>query len=661
MKRIAVDIESRDELLKQLGPGLGIRKNACATGISFAIEDGPKHYLPIRHDGGDNLPLDGVLSYMKAQAGDFTGELVGANFGYDMQGLAAEGIVFKRARSIKDVLIAAPLINELEMKYSLDAVLTRAGLEGKSEDILKAAALDYGIDPKSEMWRLPARFVGLYAEDDAAKLLPLLRIQEREIDEQDLGDVFTLESKLLPILTRMRIRGVRIDEQQLDRVEAWALAQETEMLRRIHHMTNVRVPVGDVWKADTLAPALLSLGVKLHQDAKGRYLLDQEKLASVDHDVARCMERARKVNKLRTTFAASVREHMVNGRIHPSFNQLRKTKEEEGEGGKEAGAAYGRLSGDHPNIQQQPARDDFAIIWRMIYLPEEGQQWSAPDYSQQEPRMAVHYACKALKLIGRAAWESAIDARDQYRNDPTTDNHQMMANMIAGREATSKERKAAKIIYLGLSYGMGGAKMCRGIGLPTMMAVRGPWRSEFAGRVFNVDSPEGRACLMMGERRYEAAGPEGQAIIDEFDRRVPYVRAMAKACEKRAKSVGYITTLSGRRCRFPVAADGNYEWAHKAFNRLLQGSSADQTKQAMVSLDEAGFGDCLMIQVHDEVPMSVTGREQGEGAADVMRHCTPLEVPSKVDVEIGKTWGHSMLSEGDKDPATNLARELGMV
>lgn len=669
VKRIAVDVESRDETLRQLGPGLGIRKNAYVTGISFAIEDGPKAYLPIRHDGGDNLPLEGVLSYMRAQARDFDGEIVGANLGYDIQGLASDGIWFNKAKGFKDVLLAAPLINELELKYSLDAVLTRAGLEGKTEELLRAAAVDYGINPKSDMWRLPARFVGPYAEDDSAKLHPLLRLQEREIEAQELEGVFDLENRLLPILTRMRIRGVRIDERQLDRVEAWALAQEAEMLRRIKTMTNVRIPIGDIMNASIVAPALLSLGVKLHANAKGQYSIDQEKLATIDHEVARCIERARKVNKLRTTFAASVRSHMVNGRLHVSFNQLRKTKEEDGDEGSEAGAAYGRLSSEHVNIQQQPARDDFAIIWRMIYLPEEGQQWASPDYSQQEPRMAVHYACKAGRardakgrpIISREAYESALDARNKYRDDPSTDNHQMMANMIAGREATGKERKAAKIIYLGLSYGMGGAKMCRGIGLPTMMAVRGPWRSEFAGRVFNVDSPEGRACLAMGERRYEAAGPEGQAIIDEFDRRVPYVRAMAKACEQRAKAVGYITTLSGRRCRFPTGTDGNYEWAHKAFNRLLQGSSADQTKTAMVELDAAGFGDNLLIQVHDEVPLSVDDLAHGERAAEVMRHCTPLEVPSKVDVEIGRTWGHSMLSSGDGDPATNLARELAMI
>lgn len=675
-KRIAVDTESRDEQLRRLGPGVGIRKDAYTVGVSFAIEDGPKFYLPLRHEGGDNMPLESTLAYLRGEAASFTGTLIGANFGYDQQGLASDEIHFPNATGVEDVLLAAPLINELHDSYSLESVLTREGMAGKTEDALRAAALDYGINPKSEMWRLPARFVGVYAEDDAAKLHPLARRQQHQIEDQDLQRVFELECKLQPILTRMRMRGVRIDERQLERVSAWALAEEGKALARVHDITGIRIGVGDTMKPNVIAPALMYTGIKLIADAKGKYSIDQAVLAAIDHEVARCIERARKMFGLRSKFSASIYAALTNGRIHPSFNQLRATDEDDDpDGGEDGGAAYGRLSAAKPAIQQQPARDDHALIWRMIYLPEEGMEWASPDYSQQEPRMAVHYACKAgnaidpntrRPIISREAHESAMVARDAYRNDPKTDNHDMMARMIVGEHFTSKDRKGAKIIFLGLSYGMGGAKMCRSLGLPTMMAVRAPWRADgvsrdWAGRVFNVNTTEGRALLEMGYRRYEAAGPEGQNIIDEFDRRVPYVRAMARAAEQRAKSVGYITTLSGRRCRFPVAPDGNWEWTHKGFNRLLQGSSADQTKMAMVALSEGGYDQWLLIQVHDEVPLSTFDREHAEGAAEIMRHCVELEVPSKVDVEIGKTWGHSMLGDRAKDPGTALAYALGMV
>ncbi|MCK9514429.1 MAG: DNA polymerase [Pigmentiphaga sp.] len=630
-KRVAIDCETRDPDLKKLGPGAGRRPNSYITGISFAIEDGPGGYLPIRHEGGDNLPVEAVLRYFRDQAKVFTGDIVGANLPYDLDFLAGDGIEFSRARFFRDIQIADPLICELHDSYSMQAIAQRWGFDGKNEAMLRAAASDYKIDPKKDMWKLPARFVGAYAEEDTRLPLNILRRQEREIDDQDLWRVYDLESRLLPVLTKLRRRGVRIDTDRLEQIERWAYAKEAEALARVRAATGVKIAVGDVWKPEALAPALEYIGIRLNKTSTGKPSIDKELLGSIDHPVADALERARKVNKLRTTFAGSVRDHMVNGRIHCTFNQLRKQKDDE-EG--TAGAAYGRLSCQNPNLQQQPARDDFAPMWRAIYLPEEGELWASNDYSQQEPRMAVHYACLARDLIGQHAWQSAIAARDAYRNDPNTDNHQMMADMAGIK------RKDAKEIYLGLSYGMGGAKMCRKLGLPTMMAVRGP-----RFQLFDVNSPEGKRLVEEGARRFEAAGPEGQRLLDTFDSKVPFVKKLAKACEARAKAVGYITTLSGRRCRFPKDRDGNFDWTHKGLNRLIQGSSADQTKAAMVALDAAGFD--MIIQVHDEIAFSIRDPKEGEAAAEIMRNCVPLELPSKVDVEVGPSWGHSMGWNGE--------------
>lgn len=632
-KRIAIDCETRDEQLKLLGPGVR-REDSYITGVSFAIEDGPGGYLPIRHQGGDNLPLENVLRYLRDQARSFPGVVVGANLPYDLDFLAEEGVTFDRAAWFRDIQIADPLINELHNSYSMQSIAERWGFSGKDETVLRAAAADYKLDPKKDMWRLPARFVGAYAEEDARLPLNILRRQEREIEEQELWRVYDLESRLLPVLVKLRRRGVRIDLAHLAHVERWALEREAEALAEVRAATGVRVAVGDVWKPEAIAPALEHVGIRLRRgkgtkkNPAGPPLIDKFLLASIDHPVARALERARKVSKL-GQFGTSVRAHMVGDRIHCTFNQLRKQKEEDSEDSGTAGAAYGRLSCEHPNLQQQPARDDFAPMWRAIYLPEDGRLWASNDYSQQEPRMAVHYACLARPLIGGPAWQAAIEARDKYRNDPNTDNHQMMADMAGIK------RKDAKEIYLGLSYGMGGAKMCKKLGLPTMMAVRGP-----RGRVVPADSEEGQRLAASGAFRFEAAGPAGQLLLDTFDAKVPFVKKLAKACEARAKEVGYITTLSGRRCRFPKDEAGNFDWTHKGLNRLIQGGSADQTKTAMVELDAAGFD--MIIQVHDEVAFSVEDRAEAERAADVMRTCVPLELPSKVDVEIGPSWGHSM-------------------
>lgn len=632
-KRIAVDVETKDPDLKTLGPGPR-RPDSYITGISFAIEDGPATYLPMRHQGGDNLPVEQVLDYVRAQARAFTGDLVGANLPYDLDWLASDGVEFPAVRFFRDIQVADPLICELYTSYSMNAISERWGFAGKREEVLRLAAADYGIDPKKDMWVLPARFVGAYATEDARLPLNILRRQEREIEEQDLWRVYDLESKLLPILVKLRRRGVRIDTAQLEYVERRAVAWEAEQLAIIKAATGIRINVGDVWKPEAIAPALEHIGIRLNRgkgtkrNPAGPPLIDKNLLGGIDHPVAAALERARKVSKL-GQFGKSVWSHMVNGRIHCTFNQLRRQKDDADEASGTAGAAYGRLSCENPNLQQQPARDDFAPMWRAIYLPEEAQLWAANDYSQQEPRMAVHYACKAGSMIGAPAYRAAVAARDKYRSDPKTDNHQMMADMAG------IQRKAAKEIYLGLSYGMGGAKLCRKLGLPTRMVVRGP-----RGRLVPLESDLGQRLAADGARKFEAAGIEGQELLDTFDARVPFVKKLARACERRAKEMGYVVTLSGRRCRFPTDPDGNYDWTHKGLNRLIQGASADQTKMAMVALDEAGFD--MIIQVHDEIAMSVECREEGEAAAEVMRNCVPLELPSKVDVEVGKSWGHSM-------------------
>lgn len=627
-KRIAVDTECCADGLRKLGPGAGWRANNYVVGVSFAIEDGPAFYLPFRHEGGDNLPEDHVLAYLRDQCAAYSGDLAGANIPFDLDYLAADGVTFPKVRWFRDVQIADPLVCELHDRYSLQAIAERHGLEGKNETGLRGAARDYHVDPKKDMWKLPGRFVAEYAIEDARLPLLLLRRIERQIDEQELWGVYDLESKLLPILSHLRRKGIRIHQDRLAMVDAWALAQETAALATVHRECGVRIAVGDVWKAEVVARALAAIGMKVGKTSNGKSNVDKAALGSVKHPVTQALDWARRVNKLRTTFVESVRAHMgTDGRLHTTYNQLKREKESEED--QTRGAAYGRLSSANPNLQQQPARDEFGPMWRSIYLPEEGCQWASCDYSQQEPRMAVHYASISRSAIGDEAWEASLIARDKYRNDPSTDNHQMMADMAGIK------RKDAKEIFLGLAYGMGGAKMCAKLKLPTRMVVRGA-----RGRVFDADSQEGKRAAEDGGKRYLAAGEEGQRLLDTFDEKVPFIKKMAKACEARAKKVGCIRTISGRRCHFPVDKDGNVDWAHKAFNRLIQGSSADQTKRALVDCFEAGLD--ILAQVHDEIAFSVESPEESARAAEIMRTGTPLELPSKVDTETGESWGHSM-------------------
>lgn len=621
--RIGLDTETCDPRLRTLGPG--VRRGGWVAGVSFATSATRGWYLPLRHLGGDNVEDPArALAYLRDQAARYTGEVVGAKVSYDLDFLAEAGVEFPLA-TIKDVQVAEPLLDELQYSYSLDSILGRHGMELKDEELMRRAAAEFGIpvkDVKASIHKMPARYVGPYAEADACRPLELMERQERELGAQGLGRVWALECAVLPVLVRMRRRGVRVSFDQLDRVERFSLAEEALAWGELQRLTGVAVKVGDGMKAEVVARALEAVGIRTPKTATGKPSLVAAWLEALDHPAGRIIRRARKMSQLRTTFVASVRDHAIGDRIHCTFNQTVMQKED---GSAETeGAAFGRLSCQDPNLQNQPARDpELGPMWRRVYVPDEGGEWASCDYSQQEPGLALHFALASGEYrIGRAAMLSAQAAAERKRSDPSMDYHTMFTAMVHGDHVLGMDKKSkelkllrdpAKNIYLGICYGMGGPKLCRQLKLPTKV----------------IEDRRGR--------RREVAGDEGQALLDLVDRRVPYIRKTAEAVEKAARERGFVVTIMGRRCRFPRDEHGNLEDTHKAFNRIIQGGAADQTKQAMVDLDRAGCP--LALQVHDEVDMTIGSRAEGDRWARIMQECMPLSVPIKVDVEVGPSWG----------------------
>lgn len=625
-KRVALDLETCDPELTKLGPG--VRRGARVVGIAFAIEDGPAHYLPIAHEGGGNLDPSAVWAYLRDQATAFGGDIVGANLQYDLDYLCENAVTFPATRFFRDVQVAEPLLDELQLTYSLDAIATRRGIPGKLNTQLERVARGaWGLDPKAELWRLPARHVAAYAVQDVALPLQLIRRQEREIDAQGLWGIYDIESRLLPVLVNMRRRGVRVDLFKLEQLELWAKGVRSEAAMKAGAIAGV--PFGDdvLWRAEDVARVLRAIGVEPPRTPTGKPSTKAEFVEAIDHPAARAISRARKFDKL-LTFCAQIRRHLIGDRVHCTFNQLRAQREDGGL----KGVAFGRLSSTDFNLQQMPARDpEIAPRLRGIYVPDEGAQWAVIDFGSQEPRLTVHYA-------SGAGCGGADEMVDRYVEDPKTDLHAAMAQMIGrpcpkcgqpvGRQGAGcpgcngcgYDRKSAKAIFLGLCYGMGGAKLCRQLGLPTQR---------------KVDRRSGRVV--------ERAGAEGEELLRRFDEAVPFVRQLSKKVQRRAESRGYITTLLGRRCRFAVdearstARRTRYDWCYKALNRLIQGSAADQTKKAMLDAEAAGYR--LQIQVHDEFDLSVSGPAEAQRLGEVMCNAVKLRVPTVVDVEVGESWG----------------------
>jgi len=643
-KRIAIDAETRDPSIgNQMGSGS--LRDGYTVGWGFAIDGGPKHYLPFRHEGGDNLPVEGVLAYLRDQIKGFDGEFVGANLAYDVDYGYNDGFEWHADAKFRDVQIADPLIYELHMNYSLKAIGDRYGIEAKDEAVLMEAARSFGLDPKAGLWRLPGRYVGEYAEQDVASPLELLRRQEKVIDDEGLREIWDLETRTLPVLVRMRRRGVKIDFDKLGEIERWSQREEQAALDLIRHQTGVKVAFGDVWKPGALAPALEAIGIRLQKTSTGAPQIDRFLLGGNDHPVCEAILRARKVNKIRTTFAESIRKYSVNGRMHCQFHQIAREDEQ----GDQKGVRYGRLSATHPNMQQQPSPDrdpDIAGEWRKIFVPEDGGIWGCNDYSQQEPRWTTHFA--AVMNLPRAR-----EAAQRYMDDPTTDNHDMMTRLIHGdakvdawlANGTSDykvNRGYSKNIFLGLCYGEGGAKLCHDIKKPTRWMVTYGWAENKRTEYFDTQR-EAMAYKMELQRGYvrETAGAEGQDIIDNFDQTVPYVGKLAKEATKRAEARGFVTTIFGRRLNFERRDDGTFDYTHKALNRIIQGSSADQTKLALCELDRAGY--FIQLQVHDETDGTFGSVAEAKAAGKIMMdcvkdRCTPY-VPFNVDTETGPSWG----------------------
>jgi DNA polymerase I-like protein with 3'-5' exonuclease and polymerase domains len=603
-KRICLDVETRDDDLSALGPG--VRRGGYVCGVSFAIEDGPAHYLPVRHEGGGNLDPAQVWSYLRDNALLFAGEFIFNSAPYDLDYLWQNGVDTSKAAWHRDVQVAEPLLDENQLTYGLDAIAARRGLPGKDERELREHAKAWGIDTKRGMWRLHAGAVGRYAEQDVRLPLQILRRQEREIEEQDLQKVYDLESKVTPALVRMTRRGMRIDLDELDKVEKWATQRLQDYIDQIHQLTGVRV--GSISNARELYPALKKRGLSVPTPVHGGTGKETPSITKLwlsqqDDDVAKAIVSGREFVKLLTTYVAGYRKHMVGDRIYASFKQLHSASDDDEE--EDEGARFGRCAAKHPNVHAQMKRSkEIQKKWRKVHCANEHENIYEADYSQQEPRTTVHYA-EICRLPG------AAKAAQRYRDNPMQDSYDLMLELL---KWPREKRDDVKELYLGRCYGMGGGKMAKKLKLPT------EWRT---------NARDGRT--------YEAAGPEAQKILDAFDQGVPYVRALAKLCEKMAKARGYLISEDGRRLRFPMDASGNYDWVYKALNRLIQGRSAGQTKTALVDLDVAGIP--IDLTVHDAFRFSGGSDEQAFQMADIMRAAMPMRVPSRVDLTRGQNYG----------------------
>ncbi len=595
-KFIAIDLETKDPDLKAKGSG-AIQGHGEIVGVAVAVE-GWSGYYPIAHEGGGNMDRRIVLEWFKKVCATDAVKIF-HNAMYDVCWIKAYGIPING--HIIDTMVMASLIDENRLWYSLNSVSFDYLGEVKNEKALKEAAESWGIDPKKEMYKLPAMYVGSYAEKDAELTLELFKVLSREITKKNLTNIFDLETQLFPCLIDMKFKGVCVDVDKAHTMKQQLCKQEEQLMYQVKEETGIDV---QIWAARSIAKAFDKLSLDYSTTEKtGAPSFTKNFLSNHQHPMVKNIAKAREINKAHTTFIDTILKHQHKGRIHADINPIRSDQ---------GGTVTGRFSYSNPNLQQIPARNkELGPMIRSLFIPEKDHKWGCFDYSQQEPRLVVHYAATTEPICFDDSVGSIVD---KFK-DNSVDFHQTVADMA------NISRTQAKTINLGLFYGMGKAKLQAELGLNTKQ--------------------------------------EAEDLFNQYHQNVPFVRDLMNYTSKTAQTSGSIGTLLGRRCRFnkwepnqfgmhkPMdfeEAERTYgrgrirrAFTYKALNKLIQGSAADMTKKAMVDLYNEGV--VPHIQIHDELDISIQSEEQSNKIIEIMENAVSLEVPNKVDYESGSTWG----------------------
>ena len=595
-KQIAIDLETCDPNLTTLGPGW-VRKDGYIVGIAVAAGDS-EWYFPIRHANGHNLDPKITLRWLQKQMATPDIDKIMHNATYDMGWLRAEGVNVQGR--IVDTMVTGAVVDENRFSYSLNNLGRDYLEERKNEKLLRVAAAEWGLDPKAEMYKLPPEFVGRYAEQDAGMTLRLWNRLKTELDGQDLWNIWNIETSLIPMMIDMRMLGVRVDLDGAEQAKKLFKGKVQWLKEEIKRQTGVAI---EPWAAASVASVFDKLDLPYPKTEAGAPSFTKQYLNAHEHRVARMIVKLREYDKASSTFIDTILKHEHNGRIHCEFHQLRSD---------DGGTVTGRFSSSNPNLQQIPARDpEIKKLIRGLFVPEDGTKWGSFDYSSQEPRLLVHFAAS----LGESHKHQMVDKIVNEYHNGDVDLHQMVADMAG------ISRKEAKVVNLGIMYGMGKGKLADQLGIST-----------------------------------EEAGD----LLDTHRTKVPFVKGLAEVASQQAERFGQIRTLLGRRCRFHLWEPKTFGYnkpmpleearkeygmvlrrafTYKALNKLIQGSAADQTKKAMQDCYSEGL--VPMLTVHDELCFSVETEEQGRRIKEIMENglSDVLKVPSKVDAELKDNWG----------------------
>lgn len=582
---IAVDIETVDPHIKTLGDG-AIRRDGRILGVG--IYDGEKaHYF-----------TDMKNRQLREMLADSSTTKVFHNGVYDLNWLCNGEDAFTVGGCLEDTMTRQGLLDAYQSRYDLDSCCQLMKVPGKNKgDTIdkhwtgKGKAIEHlaDIDPK---------IVGAYCVQDCKATYLLYNAQQKALEEQNLTHANKVESDMYPIIMDAKKNGIRVDEaarKELSKKLSYEYECGMDVLER-------KYPFFDSLQAPTQLQKIWEIEkIPFVYTPLCRPSFAADVLLDTDHEVAQEIVRLRTLNTTLTRFVeGNLVDFNYNGRIHPTYLPALRD---------DGGTITGRMSCRFPNMQQFSSREDkFGKEVRSILLPDEDCYLGAFDYKQIEYVVFTHYSTGKGSEEAR---KSIIDGMDYHS----------MAMKMMGWEGKDG-RTLAKRMNFGSIYGLGAASFAK---------------------MYRRD--------LMKEAQANNMTVEEYAFykMDEYFTRLTFVRPTINLIRDIAVKRGYVKTINNRRQRVPL--DGK---VYKVVNYLVQGTAADILKNALVAAWNAGVFNVLKIHgfIHDEVLFSIpktrAGAEASQELKHIMEETTPLEVPTRVDTEIGNDWGHCNLETWDK-------------
>ena len=600
----ASDVDSLIEVLRAAGrmaisaePTTEDPLRGKLVSLGLSVEGGAAWYLPFAHQQPFELTFEGdgpgevrnlpglataEMSGLKALLEDVTVAKVGHDLKRTALTLSREGVELGGVTC--DVMVASYVLDPGRRSHALTTLV----LEAFSYKAIAYSDVVGSARKKVPFSDAPIECARDFVCEGADLALQLAEHFDEQLDEHALGELMAdLEMPLLPILTRMELAGIGIDEDFFRTMRS-KLKRELDLIQQdIFKVAGGDFNLNSTQQLRQVLFEKLELPVlKKTKTGPSTDASVLEELAEQGHEVPKLMMEYRELEKLRSTYVEALPQ-LVNSRthrIHTSFNQTI--------------AATGRLSSSDPNLQNIPIRTDVGREIRKGFVAAPGTVFLSVDYSQIELRVMAHFS-------GDEAFVTAFTQG--------VDVHRQTASVVFGvpiDDVTALMRGQAKTVNFATLYGQGPFSLARQLGITR---------------------------------------EEAKEFIATYFERFNGVRDFLDAQVEMAREKGYVETLMGRRRYVPELRSGS--WNIRQFgervaqNTPIQGTAADLMKKAMIdvqsALDEAGTGAEMLLQVHDELLLEVPEAEVDavrELVVSCMEGAVELRVPLVADWGVGGNW-----------------------